>query len=223
MEIEKTSNKYLSILTNFGCHFSCPYCVVKNCGIDIPKTTVEGLQGLGRAIEKYECGWVSISGGGDPFYKLEEHIDWWNKFLEIMEDYGDVHLELHTSYLTDEFDEDASPFWPFSRVVYHCRNISDLFRIKRFGDQIVRVMYVVTETATQEKIDDIAAIVAHHPEIDELSFRQMVDNNYQTTHYCEEYLKAGHGDRWFYIQQGDYNLYYVENEVSTKYEGFRKE
>jgi organic radical activating enzyme len=222
MEIEKTANRYLSILTNFGCHFSCPYCIVKNCWIDIPKTTVEGLQGLKKAIDESKCNWISISGGGDPFYKLEEHVDWWNAFFEIMEEYGDIHLELHTSYLTDTFDEDASPFYPFSRVVYHCRNISDLFRIKRLGNQLVRVVYVVTETATQEKIDDIAAIVKYHPEIDELSFRQMVDDNYQTTHYLEEYLKAGHGDRWFYIQQGDYNLYYVENEVKCRYEDFRK-
>jgi hypothetical protein len=83
-------------------------------------------------------------------------------------------------------------------------------------------VYVVTEAATEEKIDSIATIVKYHPEIDELSFRQMIDNNYQTTHYCEDYLKAGHGDRWFYIQQGDYNLYYAENEVKRRYEDFRK-
>lgn len=221
MENEKTQDKYLSILTNFGCHYECPYCIVKNCGIGIPKTTVEGLQGLQEAIDKNECNWVSISGGGDPFYKLEEHIDWWNELLEITD--GKVNLELHTSYLSDTFDDDASPFWPFQRVVYHCRNIADLFRIKRFGSQIVRVVYVVTETATEAKINDIAAIVRHHPEIDELSFRQMVDSNYEATHYCEEHLKAGHKKDWYYIEQGDYNLYYAENEVTCRYEDFRKE
>lgn len=221
MENEKRANKYLSILTNFGCHFRCPYCVVKNCGIDIPKTTVEGLQGLEKAIEEYGCNWVSISGGGDPFYNLHDHIDWWNKFFEIMENHDDVSMELHTSYLSDYFDEDTSPFYAFHRVVYHCRNISDLFRIKRFGNQIVRVVYVVTETATEDKINDISAIVRHHPEIDELSFRQMIDGDFQVTHYCEDYLKAGHGEKWYYIEQGDYNLYYVENRVERRYEDFR--
>lgn len=218
MENEKTTNKYLSILTNFGCHFSCPYCVVKNCGIDIPKTTVEGLQGLEKAIVENECNWVSISGGGDPFYKLEEHTDWWNKLFEIVFD-GDleVGLEIHTSYLPDTFDDDATPFAIFDRVVYHCRNISDLFRIKRYANQIVRVVFVVTEDATEAKINDIAAIVRHHPDIDELSFRQMIDKDYQVTHYCEDYLKAGHKKDWYYIEQGDYNLYYVENEVKTRY------
>ena len=230
MNFEKTEDKYLSILTNFGCHYECPYCVTKSCGMSIPKTTVEGLQGLEEAIRKNGCNWVSISGGGDPFYKLEEHIDWWNRLFEITTEpiydpYGDragVNLELHTSYLSDTFDDDASPFWPFNRVVYHCRNISDLFRIKRFGGQIVRVVYVVTETATIEKINDIAAIVKHHPEIDELSFRQMIDKDYQTTHYCEDYLRAGHKKNWYYIEQGDYNIYYAENETKRRYEDYKE-
>ena len=221
METENSRDKYLSIITNFGCHYKCPYCIVKNCGIDIPKTTVEGLQGLEEAIRKCECNWVSISGGGDPFHKLEEHIDWWNRLFDILPE--DVKLELHTSYLSDTYDDDASPFWPFHRVVYHCRNISDLFRIKRYGDQIVRAVYVVTETATEEKIDDIAAIVRHHPDIDELSFRQMIDSEYQATHYCEEYLRSGHQKDWWYIEQADYNIYYAENEVKFKYEDFRSE
>jgi MoaA/NifB/PqqE/SkfB family radical SAM enzyme len=218
MDNEKSGNKYLSILTNFGCHYSCPYCVVTSNGITIPKTTVEGLQGLEKAIVENECNWVSISGGGDPFYKLEEHTDWWNKLFDIVFDEDlDLKVELHTSYLSDTYDEDVTPFMAFDRVVYHCRNISDLFRIKRFNNQIVRVVYVVTEAATEDKINDIAAIVRHHPDIDELSFRQMIDRGYQTTHYCEDYLKAGHKKDWYYIEQGDYNLYYAENEVKTRY------
>jgi hypothetical protein len=85
------------------------------------------------------------------------------------------------------------------------------------------VVYVVTETATEETINDIAAIVRHHPEIDELSFRQMIDRNYETTHYCEDHLRAGHKRDWYYIEQGDYNLYYAENEVTCRYADFKKE
>ena len=110
----------------------------------------------------------------------------------------------------------------FDRVVYHCRNISDLFKIKRYNNQIVRVVYVVTEAATEAKINDIAAIVRHHPAIDELSFRQMIDADFNATHYCEEYLKAGHQKDWYYIEQADYNLYYAENEVKTRYADFQR-
>lgn len=222
MGFEKPENRYLSILTNFGCHYNCPYCVVKNCGITVPKTTVEGLQGLQRAIEKYDCNWISISGGGDPFYKLEEHIGWWNELFDITTE-SEIKMELHTSYLSDEFEDDATPFWPFNRVVYHCRKPGDLFRIKRYGGQIVRVVFVVTEEFTEELIDEISTIVKYHPMIDELSFRQMIDGDYQVTHYCGEYLRSGHKDKWWYIEQGDYNIYYAENEVKFKYEDFRKE
>lgn len=53
--------------------------------------------------------------------------------------------------------------------------------------------------------------------IDELSFRQMVDDHYQETDYCREYLREGHQKLWWYIEQCDYNLYYCENKVYTEY------
>lgn len=31
--------KYMSIITNFGCHYKCPYCIVKENNLHIPKTT----------------------------------------------------------------------------------------------------------------------------------------------------------------------------------------
>jgi hypothetical protein len=80
----------------------------------------------------------------------------------------------------------------------------------------------VTEDFTPEKIDDIVRAVKLNPNIDELSFRQMIDSNYEVTHYCEDYLRAGHQkDRW-YIEQNDYNVYYCENEVSYRYRDFEK-
>lgn len=209
-------NKYLSIITNFGCHYSCPYCIVKNNSIDIPKTTIGGLDKLVENIRKYNCNWVSVSGGGDPLYCLSEHQDWYRELMHKVP--MDVKLELHTSYI-------PANSWPadqFDRIVYHCRKVSDLFKIHRAGlNRIVRVVFVVTENFTEEMINDITAIVKHHPHIDELSFRQMVDSNYQTTHYCEDYLKAGHQKDWWYIEQDDYNIYYAENEVKFKYEDYR--
>ena len=38
--------KYLSIITNFGCHGKCPYCIVRENGIKVPKTTLGGLDKL---------------------------------------------------------------------------------------------------------------------------------------------------------------------------------
>ena len=215
-------DKYLSIITNFGCHYKCPYCIVKNTGINVPKTTVDGLDRLVENIEKYECNWVSISGGGDPLHNWEDHCDWWGRLFSIVP--KNVKTELHTSY----FDPPSHLATSFDRIVYHCHKPEDLFRIYRFvrlygrPRQITRAVFVVTEDFTPELINEIATLVKFNPCIDELSFRQMVDKDYNATHYCEEYLKAGHQKDWWYIQQCDYNIYYAENEVKFKYEDFRR-
>lgn len=39
-------DKYLSVITNFGCHGRCPYCIVRENGIKVPKSTVDGLDKL---------------------------------------------------------------------------------------------------------------------------------------------------------------------------------
>lgn len=63
--------KFLSVITNFGCHYTCPYCIVKNNHLNIPKTTLTGLDCLANAIENNQCNCVSFSGGGDPLFNLE--------------------------------------------------------------------------------------------------------------------------------------------------------
>ena len=44
-------DKYLSIITNFGCHGRCPYCIVRENGIKVPKSTIGGLDKLEDAIK----------------------------------------------------------------------------------------------------------------------------------------------------------------------------
>lgn len=211
-------DKYLSVLTNFGCHYTCSYCIVKNTGIDIPKTTIEGLQNLPAMITEHNCNWVSLSGGGDPLFDYPQHLDWWFKFLSVIP--RGIKTELHTSYV----NQYHFPYGQFDRVVFHLSYKGLVPLIKRSSPtQIVRVVFVVTEDFTEEYINEVVRKVKENPDIDELSFRQMVDSNYEVTHYCEEYLKVGHKKDWWYIEQNDYNIYYAENKVSYKYEDFRKE
>ena len=214
-------DKYLSIITNFGCHYKCPYCIVKNTGIDVPKTTIGGLDKLVENINKYECNWVSVSGGGDPLHNLDDNASWYYKLFEIVPD--DVKLELHTSYISTDWWPDDWFSNAFDRIVYHCRSLLDVVQIKKTKpEQKIRAVFVVDEEFSPGWIDVIVATAKRNPDIDELSFRQMVDNDYNATHYCEDYLKAGHQKDWWYIQQCDYNIYYTENEVKFKYEDFRK-
>ena len=207
-------DKYLSIITNFGCHYTCPYCIVKENNLHIPKTTINGLKCLNSFAKFHQCNWISISGGGDPLHNLAEHLEWYDELQYATN--GKYKLELHTSYILNH-----DIYKMFDRVVYHIRSTSDIELIERYGNQKVRVVFVVDESFNKYKIELIVRKIKENTDIDELSFRQMVDSNYETTHYCEEYLQEGHMDRWYYITQGDYNLYYVENQVYDRYEDFK--
>ena len=210
-------DKYLSIITNFGCHYSCPYCIVKENNLKIPKTTIGGLDTVKIAFDSHNCNWVSLSGGGDPLFGIDnEYNKLWYKRLFFQ--FPNTPIELHTSYIRNDIDLSK-----FARVVYHIRNFEDLARIKRQGNQIIRVVFVVTEDFTINYIDKIYEFVNNSTEIDELSFRQMVDNKYNTTYYCYDYLMAGHLKKWHYIEQNDYNIYYCENKVSYRYKDFESE
>ena len=68
---------------------------------------------------------------------------------------------------------------------------------------------------------DIALKVKESDDIDELSFRQLVDGEYKERHYLEDFLRFGHKGLWWYIEQNDYNLYYAENKVYTRYRDFK--
>jgi hypothetical protein len=185
-------------------------------------TTIEGLTMLGSEIAINNCNWVSLSGGGDPLWNYKEHMDWYKEFFSIIPP-DEVKTELHTSlidtaraFMAEDFIMENSHNW-FDRVVYHCHSFEQLKSIKRNWVETVRVVFVVTEDFTEDLINKIAVYCYHSDEIDELSFRQMVDNHYETTNYCKDYLKAGHQKLWWYIEQNDYNLYYVENKIYTEY------
>ena len=64
-------DKYLSIITNFGCHYSCPECIVRNNKLKMTPTEEYSSCGLLYCTLTHECAdcnWVSVSGGGDPLY-----------------------------------------------------------------------------------------------------------------------------------------------------------
>ena len=58
------------------------------------------------------------------------------------------------------------------------------------------MVFVVTENFTEDFINKIAVYCSNSNTIDELSFRQMVDEHYQATNYCKEYLENGHQKLW---------------------------
>ena len=214
------SERYLSIITNFGCHGKCPYCIVRENGIKVPKTTLAGLDALTTVLKETETNIISISGGGDPLHEYIKHVDWYRKLFSIVNNYYvncsryHIPVEMHTSYMTDET---TFPFYDCKRVVYHPNTFEQLKHIHRTGNEIVRVVYVVTKDFTLEQIMSIAMFVADSKDIGELSFRQLVGKGYEITDYWQDVLRFGHKKLWYYIEQSDYNIYYVEGKIYTEF------
>lgn len=213
-------DKYLSIITNFGCHYECPYCIVKNTNIKVPKTTYWGLNNLISEVERNECNIISVSGGGDPLHKFPENMLWWARLFVITSTH-EIPVEVHTTYFGAGYT--AMIAEKCYRMVYHLRSIEDLEKIERFSKEIVRVVYVVTDDMTEEDIHTIAEFVKNSDIIDELSFRQRVKPDLSSSYHLHDFLKEGHQKDWWYIEQCDYNIYYAENKVYERYSDFREE
>lgn len=214
-------DKYLSIITNFGCHYSCPECIVRNNKLKMTPTEEHSSYMQLEHVLKNECNdcnWVSVSGGGDPLYHWWEHQAWWTGFFSVCKELG-RKIELHTSYY--DFDHDDGilmfPFEQFDRVVYHLHCAEELYKICRRGKEIVRVVFVVDDSMDEYEVSKISAIVQESDDIDELTFRRYVDENYKETYYLHDLLLAGHKKAWWYVTQCDYNTYYHNGKLYTKY------
>lgn len=208
-------DKYLSVITNFGCHGRCPYCIVRENGIKVPKSTVDGLDKLEDAITLTGANIVSISGGGDPLCRYSDNplVPMYLGMVMGICIKAGIPMEMHTSYTESEF-----PYHFCKRVVYHLQSVEDLECVERHGTEIVRVVFVATEKLSKEDITKISDFVHSSDQIDELSFRQMVNERYETEYYNHDFLKTGHEKGlWHYIRQKDYNIYYAENRIYTKF------
>ena len=175
------------------------------------------LRNLRQTIISNGINIVSVSGGGDPLHDFGKHLKWYVALFDILDRLG-VPLEMHTSYLHSGF-----PMFQCKRVVYHLQNKQQLQEIERMGSEIIRVVFVVTDDMAIDDIKEIAAFVKKSKRINELSFRQRVDTDYKTSFHLHDELLAGHKKDWWYVQQNDYNLYYVENHVYKHFSDFRKE
>lgn len=210
----------LSILTNFGCHWGCRYCIYRENGINIPHTDLRTFdwRNLEKELKKHKGEIVSVSGGGDPLYNYQNRIlnkQWYETLFKLLDKYN-CKLELHTSFLIEDF-----PYDKCERVVFHLTMPTQIELInKRLFKlpNLVRVVYVVQDYYNNGLINQIVRFVQdENNSVNELSFRQMVDTDGETKYYCHEYLKQGHKKLWYYIEQNDYNEYFVENHIEKEY------
>lgn len=209
----------LSILTNFGCHWGCRYCVYRENGIKIPQTnhSTFGWNELEQQLKLHKGELISISGGGDPLYNYQSNNSklFYSKLFTLLEKYN-CKLELHTSMLLENFSYDKC-----ERVVFHLTMPTQISLINNrlFNlPKLVRVVYVVQDYYNKRLINQIVEFVQDkNNAVNELSFRQMINKNNQPEYYCHDYLKHKHMKNWYYIEQCDYNDYFVNNHIEKEY------
>jgi hypothetical protein len=200
-------NKGFSIITNFGCYRNCYYCIwkthkLKDVRQDTDWNKLEGiLEGL--RVDK-----VSISGGGDPLYMLNQNKNWYKKLFGICSRIG-LLIDIHTYELTfNQFILDN-----INKYVLH----TDRYRIsyeKALIEKLskhtkLRINFVITDEYTKE---DLLSYIEFAKKLDiQISFRELVGSFSKPSEDIVSMLDKVQEvyDRARFTKQDDYNIYFM--------------
>lgn len=201
----------LSIITNFGCDERCPYCIWQQHFLSNIFTTAETTDWakLKLAATELSPTRVSISGGGDPLFALEDNIRWWQKLFMYM---PYVLLDLHTAKI-------APPNFArkFDRYIFHAKDLNTYYQkadeLAALRSPKKRVVIVADPEYTEQ--DYIKAAQNAKDKGFSFAVRQLVKSNLPVD-IKVDFLK-NHPDL-FYIEHRDYNLYFMpDNQVYTNF------
>jgi hypothetical protein len=204
-------NKNISIITNWGCHANCWYCVWKTHPLKniCPPTDWRELNNFLCQYAVDGIDKVSISGGGDCLYKYEDHKEWWDKLFNICNKF-EMRVDVHSRYKFYNSD-----FWKnINRVVVSSDNFYDDLQYFAWIIKYVklRIVHVATDKSTLQQI--------------KLYKEWCNKNNCQFT--VKELVGFDDGGMYikikenfpdiFMLDSGDYNIYYMpDNSIRTKF------
>lgn len=190
-------SKYLTIITNFG-----------GADVGVPPTTLSSLDKLKAAVRFEKAKAVRVTGGGDPLHEYEKHQKYFRRLFKYCREI-DIPVELHTGIHVADF-----PYEKCMRVVYHGNAADMIQRIPRHGHEGVAIEFVVGKGCTLDLIDKVADICEASDVIDELHFRAEGGKSSHLPKSCREYLRAGHGERWQFIEKVEETPpYFINGEI----------
>ena len=210
--------KGFSVITNFGCHKDCWYCIWKRHPMHALKTETdfENLQralamvGLYQAANKRQVT-VSISGGGEPLNLFPHNREWFENFFRLAKMF-DLYTSLHTgawrrsysSWLMEKFDEYVLHF-SFSEFY----DSIEMLREMRMKIPI-RLAFVLTSEWSCDQITH-AVSIAQHVLNCKISFRELWAVQDEVRPKVLELAKKVQStySQARYVTQADYNLYYM--------------
>ena len=206
--------KGFSIITNFGCDVGCDYCIWKNHKLHNIFTSFENMDW--KKLEKYLSIFpqnkISISGGGDPLFNLDQNLSWYIKLMAICDNYN-KKIDIHTAKILEKNDM----YKLFSKYVLHL-NYKRFLEYKDILEDFplpFRLTFVLTRDWTVLKIKEVMQFAK---QLDcQLSFRELYGQHFiwdkglrEAFEYLEEQeLLTKRKIR--YVKNKDYNTYMMPN------------
>jgi organic radical activating enzyme len=217
------SNKNLSVLTNFGCPYSCVFCIS-----DSQKTKNDFKFKLSDARNikkllitgKYER--LSISGGGDPLYShsdISNNIELFYRYIVNLTNEYNIHLSIHTNY-----KKPTKICNLFDNFVISIHKDDYLHKFHYWFDQVwdskynLRFTYIIGYNNNDLEI--IKDIIKYLPKDARLTLKQLDLKDIGEIEDFNEIMKLIKDYKNIqFLQSGDYNTYYnlKDGKIYTKF------
>ena len=200
----------ISIITNFGCDKNCWYCIWKDHPLKNCKTV--DYDALDTFLCKYKhLGKVSLSGGGDPLYNYFNNLKFWKYIINRTKELG-MKLDIHTRIIIPK-----SRFWGehVNRAIISFDEVTD-----DFLDDIeylrkltkVRLYHTVTKEVYVEELFELKSKGY------DITLKQLYGADDGGMYI---YMKNKYKNDFFFLDNGDYNIYFMPD--NREYKNFKSE
>lgn len=196
--------KNLSIITMFGCPYTCSFCIsdAQNSKHNY-KIDLKSIDIIGDLLKSGNYERVSISGGGDPMHIHNSDIEMFHTMvLGICGIYG-VPLSIHTNYnKINPKLEYLSEY--YDHFVVSINHINYKEKFKNWSNYNVRFAYV----SVGSDIDIIQEIIAVLPDNSKFTIKQLYGTNKNDYNQIIYLLNTKNDTRLRFLETGDYNTYF---------------
>lgn len=214
----------LSIITNFGCDFRCPYCIWRNNSDNHSKYPVITSNPLNdtefkKLLLENKTDVISLSGGGDPLYRFSEQNSVSRQFLNDL-DKMNIKYDIH-SMNTKELINAINTYNNIHKVVVHIRlkqlNLDYIKLIEIAKSKNVQVRFALVLDGVSDT--DIAMLEEIFRDV-QFSLRRHVtkDGISEVSDYAKTINERN--PLHMFIEQKDYNTYLMpDNTITTEFLG----
>lgn len=204
----------ISIITDFGCRRSCPYCVWREHRL-AGRAGVAGWDDIEAALAASPCGSVPVSGGGDPLYG--DSRMWWREFLAMAGSAGKA-VHVHTREIPPRSISGGLAKVVFSTEYVAQVPVSVLRDVASNGTAVRLAKVVLPDTSREEALRYLDIAGRHGWQ---LTFKELVGDGGPVARTPFRELEAelsGSYSGLRFLAGGDYNDYLMpDGYVYTRF------